>query len=242
MAGFVLALAAACALPHLFPTALVRLITWAIVAVGVVLILTTIEGSVSNPIRHLLIDERNRYSLPNLVTLAWFVTIVSAYLSTALWNMWTWKPESGAPLPIAITIPPSIWVLAGIVSTGLIGTGIIIGTKRASAGTRASGADADFEVRGAGRLLVRSSEDEANLSDLVTYDERGLEDKTDMAAVQQLLFQVAAVIVYVVALGRLMLATDAQTPILAFPVIPEGFLALLGVAQLTALINRAVPR
>jgi hypothetical protein len=80
------------------------------------------------------------------------------------------------------------------------------------------------------------------VSDLVTYDERGLEDRTDMAAVQQLLFQVAAVIVYIVALGRLMFATDAQTPILAFPVIPEGFLALLGVAQLTALINRAIPR
>lgn len=244
MAGFVLALVAACVLPHLFPTAIVRLITWAIVAIGVVLILTAIEGSVSSPIRHLLIDERNRYSLPNLVTLAWFVTIVSAYLSTALWNLWTWKPERSAPLPIAITIPPSIWVLAGIVSTGLIGTGIIIGTKKAASGSRTGASDADLHAREAGRhsLFVRGSEDEATASDLVTYDERGVEETTDLAAVQQLLFQVAAVIVYIVALGRLMFATDAQTPILTFPVIPEGFLALLGVAQLTALINRAVKR
>jgi hypothetical protein len=74
------------------------------------------------------------------------------------------------------------------------------------------------------------------------HDETELQDKVDLSSVQQLLFQLAALVIYVVALGRLMAETAGNAQINAFPGIPEGFLALLGISTLTALTYKAVPK
>jgi hypothetical protein len=56
-----------------------RLVAWLIVVGGVIAAIVALpqEGP---SLRVLLVDERNRYSQPALITIAWFTVIVSAYL------------------------------------------------------------------------------------------------------------------------------------------------------------------
>jgi hypothetical protein len=227
--GFLLSvtIAAALQMQNSWQSQFLRLIAWGVVTIGVVLVVATIPSDNKPTLRTALLDSRNRYSLPNLITVCWFVTIVSAYLSTALGNIHLWDPSKTNSLPISIIVPNSIWVLAGIVGVSVVGTNIIISEKMKSTGSG---------------VYKPATTADAKMSDLVTYDEDSVRDKTDLAALQQLLFQIVAVIVYVVALGRLMVSTGPAKTITEFPVIPEGFLALLGVSTLTALANRAIPR
>lgn len=242
----------------------VRLVAWAVIASGV--LATALQIRSGNPFNTsaVLADRRNRYSLPNLITLVWFVVIVSAYLATALWNIGVsgkevWQAiatnaqiDGKSPvLPIAIEIPAAIWVLAGIVGVGLVGAGAIVSAKdNQPLGPQHIAAATAMSLAGGGPVpalpprspvFMRPLASEARLADLVTYDEIGVQDKPDLAALQHLMFQIAAVLVYAVALGREMY-TMPNGIVTAFPTIPEGFLALLGVSGLTALGNRAVPR
>lgn len=232
LAGFVLCVAMALAIP-LFsqltasPAAWPRLLAWAAVVLGVVLVLLAMLPGHPPNLKRLLLNEDNRYSDAQLITLGWFVTIVSAYLACAAWNIAVWT-ISQAMLQMEVAVPQALWVLAGIVSTGLVGTTIVRQYKK--------------QTMGAGRFSTRSSIDGAHASDLIMHDEVELQNTVDLSAVQQLLFQIAALVIYIVALGRLMAETPGNAQIKAFPGIPEGFLALLGISTLTALIYKAVPK
>ncbi|MEZ5762787.1 MAG: hypothetical protein R3D69_00080 [Xanthobacteraceae bacterium] len=237
---FLTAIVTAAILP-MFPSGYTRLIGWAVVAGAVLAVVWTISQSNSRTLVF-LVDERNRYELTQLITLAWFVVIVSAYLACALWNIQLWDGRDPR-LPIAINVPATVWSLAGIVGVGLVGAGIIKAVKRERAAQpHHQAAATSLKLRPpAHPLFIRASRHDAEAIDLVSYDELGVQDKIDLAALQQLLFQIAAVIIYGVALGRQMFLRPTET-ITAFPEIPEGFVALLGVSTLTALANRAVPR
>jgi hypothetical protein len=225
VAGFLLTVAIAVGIPLAAgekATPSERLISWAVVAGGV--LLAIMAASPGGTLKALLTDSRNRYSDAQLITLGWFLTLVSAYLACALWNVAVWVPSPTRPLPVFVEIPASVWALAGIVTTTLVGTAIVINYK----GSR-------------DRIFYRSSAADAEISDLISRDEVGLEDTSNLAAVQQLLFQLAALASYIVAVARLMIVTAPATLIESFPSIPEGFLALLGVATAGALTYRAIP-
>jgi hypothetical protein len=239
---FVVAVVLAFTLAFTWQNSYGRLTAWLIVAVGVVVLSVALSPGSGPSLKYLLIDERNRYSQPALITFCWFVTIVSAYLACAAWNVALWTPGT-RPLPVEIQIPPALWVLAGVVGVDIVGTGIILADKRrrmSSPLQQAAANQAGLTL--AGTLFVRPSASNAELRDLITHDEITAQDTPDLAALQKLLFQITAVIVYALALGRLIFSTDPALPITGFPSIPEGFLALLGISTATALVNRAVPR
>jgi hypothetical protein len=206
------------------PAAWPRLIAWAVVVLGVVLVLLVLLPGDDPPLRRLLLNEDNRFSEAQLITFGWFVTIVSAYLACGTWNIAVWDLKT--PLPLQIDVQPQLWVLAGIVSTGLVGDAIVRNYKKQTLGAK----------------LFVLSPGEARLSDVVTHDERDLRDTVDLSKVQQLLFQLAALVVYIVSLGRLMAATAGNVAIDKFPIIPNEFLALLGISTLAALTYKAVPK
>jgi hypothetical protein len=221
-----------------------RLAAWLIVVGGVLAAVAAIpkEGP---SLRAVLVDERNRYSQPALITLAWFVVIVSAYLACALWNVALWIPSPTTPLPIEIKVPPTVWVLAGIVGVDVIAASIIVtqkGWRAPSASHLAEAQRIGQPVPEAGTLFVRGRPADAEGVDFIAYDELGVQETVDLAALQKLLFQITAVIVYAVALGRLIYSMPVRDAISGFPPIPEGFLALIGVSTATAVINRAIPR
>lgn len=241
IALFAAAVIVAFVLPFVWLSGYGRLVAWFVVAAGVI---AFVLGTSGGTLKALLIDERNRYSQPAFIALSWFVVIVSSYLSCAVWNVALWTPGSGQ-LPLAIDVPPSIWVLAGIVGVDVIAEGTILGVKKRRVRLphhTVAAAQRGMLAAVANTLSANPSPTDARLTDMVTYDELGLEESIDPAALQKLLFQVTAVIVYAIALGRLIFLTPAAQQILGFPSIPEGFLALLGVSTATAVVNRSVPR
>ena len=103
---FLTAIVTAAILP-MFPSGYTRLIGWAVVAGAVLAVVWTISQSNSRTLVF-LVDERNRYELTQLITLAWFVVIVSAFLACALWNIQLWDGRDPR-LPIAINVPATVW-------------------------------------------------------------------------------------------------------------------------------------
>jgi hypothetical protein len=224
----------------------IRLLAWALTIGASLCVIKTMAGD-GRFMRALLVDERNRFSLPQLFTFAWFMAVVPAALAMGIWNLPLWAPAGDSALPLLVAVPETIWALAGIVATAQIGTAVTNAEKRtrvaknATARAMAATPQADG-AQAEGALYVRQAPDRALPVDFVAHDEIGIEEKVDLGAVQQLLFQLAAWIIYVVALIRLMLVTPADVPVDQFPGIHEGFLGLLGVSTLGALANRAVPR
>jgi hypothetical protein len=138
LAAFILCVAVALAIPLLLqptnqPAAWPRLIAWAVVTLGVVLILLALLPGDPPTLKRVLLNEDNRYSDAQLITFAWFVTIVSAYLACAAWNIALWK-VSESTLKMEVEVPKALWVLAGIVSTGLVGTAIVRNYKKITFG------------------------------------------------------------------------------------------------------------
>lgn len=223
-----------------------RSISWFVVAGAVVAAVSVFCPPGRPPFRYALIDERNRYSQPALITISWFVVIMSAYLACSMWNVALWIPSSTTPLQVEINTPPEIWVLAGIVGVDVVAVNLIVNQKKHRRTSTAHEAEATRlglpSPLPMGNLFVRRSATEAQMQDLIAYDGLGVQDTPDLAALQRLLFQMTAVIVYAVALGRLIFSTPVLDPIGKFPSIPEGFLVLLGVSTATAIINRAIPR
>lgn len=221
---FGVCVAASIWMPWQWQNDFVRLLAWGVTGLGVSVMTYGLLSSGGASGLAVLADPQNRLSLPNLVIVCWFVVIVSAYLAAALFNFHLWDGSS-PDLPLDIKIPASIWVLAGISVSHLAGTNIVVENKKLSR-----------------TLAVNAKASDARPVDMFSYDEVGAANKLDLTAVQYLLFQIAAVIVYSVALGMLMFKTDVSKPILQFPIIPDGFLALLGVSAAGNLVNRAVPR
>jgi hypothetical protein len=216
-----------------------------------VLALTALLPGASPSLRSVLVNENNRYSDAQLITFGWFVTIVSAYLACALWNVAIWDGICVAPTtgtatapgcpPIAIKVPNAIWALAGIVVTTLVGTSLVLAYKAREIGVTNNVTPPQLQPSPPPHKILQRAA--PVLSDFVTYDEgEGLQDKPNLATVQQLLFQIAALVIYIVALGRLMVNTKPGDSITVFPDLDPGFLALLGVATGAALVHRALPR
>jgi|GEM_PF-6634087 len=240
-AAFVLSLVVAFVVPLWWRLPQNRLITWAVVAGATVLALVALLPTDKPSLRNILVNENNRYSDAQLITFGWFVTIVSAYLACAMWNVAVWKGDGD--VPIAIVVPESIWALAGIVSTTLVGTSIVQAYKRRTVGITQQTTAPAQPKSSPHPILQRGLPQDASPSDLVTYDEgEGLQDKPNLGAIQQLLFQITALAIYIVALGRMMNLNGGDGIVKAFPALDPGFLTLLGLSTLAALIHRAVPR
>jgi hypothetical protein len=240
---FVTTLVVAVALALTRQTPQYRLFSWILIAAGVLAVIIAVSRS-DTPFAGLLVDETNRFNLPYLLTMGWLLLVVSGYLACSIWNVTAiWKPDPQTPLPVAIQIPDALWILAGIVGADVIADGIIRQQRR----HRAPRPDQVFEAQRVmataptGTLYVRPATEEPRLSDLVTYGELGAQDTPDPAAIQKLLFQIAALVVYAVALGRLIYLTEPLTLIARFPDIPSGFLALLGVSTAVSITNSSVP-
>jgi hypothetical protein len=83
-----------------------------------------------------------------------------------------WTPSPTTPLPVAINVPPSIWVLAGIVGVDVVAAGVIVSQKRRRAPAASHLAEAnklDHPTPTAGTLFVRSQRRNADPVDFIAY-------------------------------------------------------------------------
>jgi len=190
-----------------------------------------------------LIDRRNRMSLSRLQMALWTLIVASSLYTAALANV-----ANGVSAPLSIAIPAEIWLLMGISTATLVGSPLVLASKRTSelapldeAHRLNRLADLGMDVghvetaRGA---LANTSPRGASLGDLVWGEEVGNAGTLDLARTQMLLLTLVLASVYAASLGARLAGSDA---IHAFPSVDAGMLALLGISHTGYLTSKAIP-
>lgn len=192
----------------------------------------------------LLIDTRNKVSLARFQMVVWTILILSAYLTAVMVNVDLRQPE-----PLAIAIPPDLWLLMGISTTSLIGSPLILSAKKARESKEPDKQRAlnalsrqavdTGKVTIIGQLVVNQTPEVARWADMFQGSETGNVGLLDLGKVQMFFFTLIIVLAYASALSALF--QQGRGPIHALPVIDGGMLALLGISHAGYLVNKALP-
>jgi hypothetical protein len=190
----------------------------------------------NNRLLGVLINERNLMSLSRFQSVVWTTILLSAYIVIAFERI-----RAGTVAdPLAIAIDWRIWALAGISMTSLIGTPLILSSKKdkvpAPDELGKLGSTSDLTE---GVLYVNPSPAQAAFTDMFEGDEVRNTDCIDLAKVQMFLFTVVAAITYE-GLLLSMIRTVPPEALDAFPALSEGFLAILGISHGGYLTSKSV--
>jgi hypothetical protein len=203
------------------------------------------------------IDERNKMTLSRLQLIGWTVLVLSAFLVIGLQNL-----RAGADNPLEVAIPEVVWMAMGISTVSLVGSPLILSTKKRRKPNRdeanrtmselvgpmvLEASDADERVlrqggptgpiRAFGQVEVRATPAEASWADLFRGDETGNSAFVDIGKVQMLLITVVVLLTYGVAILGLF---SGGEPIEALPALDDSMLALLAVSHAGYLSVKAV--
>lgn len=192
----------------------------------------------------LLIDTRNKVSLSRFQMVLWTILILSAYLTAVMVNI-----DLGQAQPLAIALPPELWLLMGISTASLVGSPLIISAKKRTPAkeeeqTRALSALIRQAVDTSkiailGQLVVNEAPEAANWSDMFRGTETGNVGQLDLGKIQMFFFTLVLILAYGSALSALFRSSSGV--ITSLPTIDPGMLALLGISHAGYLVNKALP-
>jgi hypothetical protein len=176
--------------------------------------------------------------------IGWTVIILSAFLTAVMVNL-----DLQARQPLAITVPPELWLLMGITTTSMVGSPLILNAKK---GRHANEADQERAIRALirqqvdtarvailGQVVVNQEPASAKLSDLFRGSETGNVGQLDVGKLQMFFFTVILMLAYSASLAALFRQNE---PVTALPILDAGMLTLLGISHAGYLVNKAVPR
>ncbi|MEO8609540.1 MAG: hypothetical protein ABI690_16735 [Chloroflexota bacterium] len=192
----------------------------------------------------LLIDTRNKVSLSRLQMVLWTILILSGFLAAVITNI-----DSGQPEPLAIAIPPELWLLMGISTASLVGSPLIVGIKQSRPSSEdekvraldqlaRQSVDTD-KVAIRGQLVVNQHAETARIADLFQGSETGNAGQLDLGKLQMFFFTLVLLFAYGTALAALFKTSGGNIP--ALPAMDTGMLALLAISHAGYLVNKALP-
>jgi hypothetical protein len=168
--------------------------------------------------RGIFVDDRNRVSTARLQMALWTALVLSAYLDAVLANV-----GLHAGQPMLVSVPTGLWAAMGVSTVSLAASPFVLSEKKRQ-----------------GKVATNASPSEARWQDLVTGEERGLEDVIDLGKVQMVLVTLVLVLAYGISLGH---AFDAgRTPITSLPKVNDAFAILLGISHAGYLAKKRAPR
>lgn len=204
--------------------------------------------------RGVLIDDRNRLSLSRLQMGLWTVVLLSGFLIGALSNI-----AHGKDSPLSIAVPQELWMLMGVSVTSLVGSPLILNTKRGEpkpSNTVAVEAkevsmakleqqlkDQKFPggtVAAEGKVVVWNWPSDARLSDLFRGEEITNASQVDLAKLQMFFFTAIMVFSYIVALASMF--NRSPDGIQSVPPFDQGMIALLTISHAGYLTSKGIPR
>jgi hypothetical protein len=214
------------------------------VVVSMVLFLLLIGKTVAGRWSAILITSRNTMSLSRLQAVLWTVLLLAAYLNRVFWNI-RWGQHD----PLAIGVPSDLWMLAGISTTSLVGTPLILSNKAGKTAndktiqTTAVALNATsnptdvaaIKSNAVGTVFRNASSLTASFTDVFQGDEVGDAGNVDLSKVQMFFFTENLVISYFVLLVHL-----AQSGGRDLPDVASGMVALLGISHAGYLANKSV--
>jgi len=188
------------------------------------------------------ISDRNLMSLSRFQMAVWTVLVLGAYFTFALVRIRAFTEGSlnGVSVsdPLNITIDWHLWTMLGISTTSLVGAPLILSTKKdkqpdpSAAQKTARLVDepaADITANQQGTLYANAKISDARLTDLFQGDELANTAQIDMAKVQMFYFTIIAALCFFVMVFKQLLS--AKTGLDSLPVLPEGFVAILGISH-----------
>jgi hypothetical protein len=193
----------------------------------------------------ILINERNLMSLSRFQIVVWTLIILSAYMSLALSRI-----VAGAPDALAIQLDWRLWALLGISTTSLVGSPLILSTKKDKtpdelnkvthkAAVALKQPESEITEHCEGLLYGNPSAADARFSDMFEGEELENTAYIDMAKVQMFFFTLVAAVCYAVLLFKLVITTDPKE-ITGFPMLPDGLIAILAISHAGYLGNKIV--
>jgi hypothetical protein len=216
-----------------------------------------------------LINERNVMSLSRFQMALWTIIILAAYFTFACVRIHAWKMgalnnhqvitdpvKAKQPLPdgafvivdpLDIGMDWHLFALLGISTTTLIGTPLILSTKKddkpdPSAAQKVAPLigerPEDIEKNKQGVLYANSTINDARLTDMFQGDELINTAQIDLAKVQMFYFTVIAALCFVVLVFQQLV--QANTNLSSLPVLPDGLVALLGISHAGYLTSKTV--
>lgn len=214
---------------------------WILIAALIVGFIIAIGKSINGRSTGILIDERKVMSLSRFQITIWTVIIVSAYFTIASARIY-----AGTPDPLAIGIDWRLWALLGISSTSLVGTPLILDSKKRKAikdeekGKLRDGVDSGKNVEGI--VFVNEDVKDAKFSDMFEGDEAKNEAQIDMSKIQMFFFTIISALSYIVLLFNMLNTSEPSilTNPASLPVLPEGLIALLTISHGAYLTNKTV--
>jgi len=192
----------------------------------------------------ILIGDRNTMSLSRFQTVLWTVIILSAYLTLVLERI-----RGGAVDPMAVVIDWRLWILMGMSITSLVGSPLILSNKRMKDAPSESDMERaaklcgetpeEIKLNSTGILYANPTLEDAEFTDMFEGDEVSDTCYIDMSKVQMFFFTIIAAISYEVLLFHT-IQTVAPQDINSFPVLSEGFLAILGISHAGYLTSKTI--
>ena len=223
----------------LFPSAwkLPPVVGFAAVVALMTLIVLILGKAITGHWLGVLVNERNVMSLSQFQLTGWTIVVLAAYFTYAITRMRAGETVT-PPIadPLAVGIDSNLWTLLGISTTSLVGSALILGTKKdkqpspvalqKAATLTATAAD----TNNVGLLYANPSKADAQFTDLFQGDEVGNTTHIDVAKVQMFFFTVIALFAFALMVAR-ELRTGHLAALDALPVLPTGLIALLGISH-----------
>jgi hypothetical protein len=208
---------------------------WVIILVIMLFFICIIGWKVNNRLSGVLIDERNKFSLSRLQILSWTVIVLSAFATACLYNM-----VHGNPNPLSIAIPEELWLLMGISTTALVGSPLILNSKKTgkpdkkerdrNKGILKKKDPQEAEnLTNKNTLMIKKDPKDASISDMFRGDETGNFAQVDISKIQLFYITMLLLLAYLMALGGL-LASDPGS-FTEFPQVDSSMVALLGISN-----------
>ncbi len=223
----------------LFPAAwkLPPVVGFAAVLALMTLIVLVLGKAITGHWLGVLINERNVMSLSQFQLTGWTIVVLGAYFTYAVTRMRVGETIT-PPIadPLAVGIDTNLWTLLGISTTSLVGSALILGTKKdkqpspvalQKAATLTATSAGSNNV---GLLYVNPDKADAQFTDLFQGDEVGNTTHIDVAKVQMFFFTVIALFAFALMVAR-ELRTGNVDLLTALPVLPTGLVALLGISH-----------
>jgi hypothetical protein len=170
-----------------------------------------------------LVDQRNKISLSRFQLVLWSLLVIATIITEGILNA-LWK----VPGPLTLNVPSQMWILLGLSSGSAVAAPIVLGMK-ADKGT-----------------LDTNAVMQHAWSDMFYGDETGNADQVDFSKVQQFFLTVVLVVAYATEVVMILLHPSAATtdgkPMLYFPALDTGLVALMGVSQVAYISYKALPQ
>jgi hypothetical protein len=207
----------------------------------------------------LFVDPRNQISLSRVQTALWTNLVLSAWIAAVFSNYAVLPAPSlsnsarvTTSTALDVAIPAELWAALGISLVSLVGSPLILSTKRDRIPDpvqrnqtidqlgREKVRDAENAVPPDGVLITKSRLQDAQFSDLFRGEETGNGAHLDLAKVQMFFFTLALLLSYALAIGAMLLRSGAML-LTSLPVLSAGFVTLLGISHAGYLTSKAVP-